>query len=448
MRLVLTAAPGEIEKRAGVAVAALADAIAPYDGALAERVRAAIAPPPLQRSLRRTRLGGLWITIENEVGSLRHWRDPATGERGTTEMRVPYGYLHAVDGADGDKLDCYLGPDAKSENVWVVHQLDARTRQYDEDKVMLGFSSAHAALECFRTHRNDFERTFGGITHMTFDELRARLRAIVAGEPHDGMIKAGPIVVARDNVASEDEEEEVEIKPPKLPTIPALIMEKATPGFVMENRGTAEHRSPSLSGADGMNLVMLSPIAHRQENQFPPPSMELFDLPPSSAPPPSIVEAARTAWQTFVQAPPRPRPVQLPALSAERDLADEARLRETARARVEERAAVNALPASTSEPVRGRPPAASARPGQTWTTKKRGVGECTLIALGGTRFAVQIGRKTTDHGSLSEACDHVWALAKGYASADAARAALGVAKLPSGAGWRFWGQTNRVRGAA
>jgi hypothetical protein len=96
---------------------------------------------------------GITVHVENRAGELRHW-ESATGERGITHMLCAYGEVVGTNGADGDGLDVYLGPDPKANTVFVVHQQNPETGVYDEEKAMLGFPSEEFALQVYRAHFN------------------------------------------------------------------------------------------------------------------------------------------------------------------------------------------------------------------------------------------------------------------------------------------------------
>jgi hypothetical protein len=100
---------------------------------------------------------GLKIAIENPKGSTRHWVGPG-GKKGTTVMRNPYGFIEGTRGQDDEEVDCYVGPDPRALAVYVVHQQNPVTKQYDEVKSFLGFSSKEAAEQAYRIHydRPDF----------------------------------------------------------------------------------------------------------------------------------------------------------------------------------------------------------------------------------------------------------------------------------------------------
>ena len=90
-------------------------------------------------------LRGLNISIENARGSERTGIG-ADGSSWSVTMPAHYGYIRLTEGADGEHIDVYLGPDPESDRVWVVDQVDATTGQFDEHKVMLGYPSLGAAL--------------------------------------------------------------------------------------------------------------------------------------------------------------------------------------------------------------------------------------------------------------------------------------------------------------
>ncbi len=79
-------------------------------------------------------------------------------------MRYDYGYIDGALGADGDSVDVYLGPDETAQWVYAVHQNKVPDfTTYDEDKVMLGWSSADAARDAY-VEQYDDPRFFGGMS--------------------------------------------------------------------------------------------------------------------------------------------------------------------------------------------------------------------------------------------------------------------------------------------
>lgn len=131
---------------------------------------------------------GLDISIENRAGSYREWAG------GRTKMLYPYGYIRRTAGADGDHVDCYIGPDEDAPTVYVVRQLDPETGEFDEDKVFLGFPDEAAAKDAYLQHVNRPEM-FGGIEAFPFDEFKEK--ALATMHKNAGMIKAVPADVDR-----------------------------------------------------------------------------------------------------------------------------------------------------------------------------------------------------------------------------------------------------------
>lgn len=96
---------------------------------------------------------GLPIAIENKVGTKRYWTDDE-GNKGHTVMVHAYGYIEGTNGADDDEIDVFIGPDPEAKNAFIVHQKQLGSGTYDEDKVMLGFSSAAHARVAYTANFN------------------------------------------------------------------------------------------------------------------------------------------------------------------------------------------------------------------------------------------------------------------------------------------------------
>lgn len=90
-------------------------------------------------------------------------------------MKLSYGYIKRTQGADGDHVDCFVGPYDKSPLVYVIHTKDQKTDKYDEDKVMLGFDSPEMAMEALKDHYGNPENIFLDITSMAMPEFKQRL---------------------------------------------------------------------------------------------------------------------------------------------------------------------------------------------------------------------------------------------------------------------------------
>lgn len=108
---------------------------------------------------------GLPVVIENPTGSTRQWHDREAKVSGETVMQHDYGFIDGHVGVDGDEIDCYLGPNEAAQFVYVVHQQKApEFKSFDEDKVMLGFTSEQEAKAAYLAHRSDGEKAYGGMS--------------------------------------------------------------------------------------------------------------------------------------------------------------------------------------------------------------------------------------------------------------------------------------------
>lgn len=170
---------------------------------------------------------GIPIAIENQAGTYRHWKGE-DGEDGKTLMQYAYGYVKRSLGADGDEIDVFIGPDPVAPAAYVIHQQDPKTGLYDEDKVMLGFSSEDHAEKVYRDHYNrpDFFVTISTMGMGVFKDWCAHTRP-AKGE----MAKAIPLVI---------------------PFEKALVTQQV----VSEHH---DDRSPAVGAGSGMNQVFHHP---------------------------------------------------------------------------------------------------------------------------------------------------------------------------------------------
>jgi len=129
---------------------------------------------------RRMSFRGLSISIETDKGESRHWYDPHSGEKGSTMMTHPYGYIRRTEGTDGDHIDVYVGPNTNAKNVYIVNQrkkpskkTDQTWRYFDEQKCMLGFKNAEDAKRAYLKNYDD-ERFFGSMLTLPFEEFKRK----------------------------------------------------------------------------------------------------------------------------------------------------------------------------------------------------------------------------------------------------------------------------------
>ena len=117
------------------------------------------------------RVDGYDITIEQPKGSVRSGTD-ADGKRWENVMNNTYGYMRGTEGVDGDHIDVFLSDNPESGNVYVVDQLDPKTGEFDEHKVMYGFGSMEEARDAYLKNYTPGWQGLGTITEVSKDEFR------------------------------------------------------------------------------------------------------------------------------------------------------------------------------------------------------------------------------------------------------------------------------------
>ncbi len=120
---------------------------------------------------------GLDVTIENPRGSKRSGKGP-DGKPWEVEMTAHYGYIKRTEGADGEQVDVYIGDRPASDRVFVVDQVDAKTKVFDEHKVILGVGTLAQAQYLYDAHFDDGKgpQRRGAVTEMGIDEFKDWLK--------------------------------------------------------------------------------------------------------------------------------------------------------------------------------------------------------------------------------------------------------------------------------
>lgn len=125
---------------------------------------------------------GLNISVENLKGSKRSGVSK-DGKNWSVRMPAHYGYIKGTVGADKDHVDCYLGPNERSDQVFVVDQMDDKTGRFDEHKCLLGFNSEREARETYLAGFSDGKNRIKHMRRMTIDEFKDWLRSGDTGKP-------------------------------------------------------------------------------------------------------------------------------------------------------------------------------------------------------------------------------------------------------------------------
>lgn len=114
-------------------------------------------------------IGGLDVSIENPAGTSRRPEWPP--------LKHSYGYVKRSEGADGDHVDVFLGPNAAdpANPVFIVDQVNA-DGSFDEHKVMLGFKDVGTARRGYRANYAKGWKGDAAITEMPFEAFKAWVR--------------------------------------------------------------------------------------------------------------------------------------------------------------------------------------------------------------------------------------------------------------------------------
>jgi len=106
---------------------------------------------------------GMEIAIENPKGSFRKFKND-DGTEGRVQMNNHYGYFNITKGKDGDAVDVFIGPSIDNfENVYCVDQ-NTKEGEFDETKVMLGFTSKDEAKKAYLSNYSPGWTGFRAIT--------------------------------------------------------------------------------------------------------------------------------------------------------------------------------------------------------------------------------------------------------------------------------------------
>lgn len=111
---------------------------------------------------------GMRIAIESPKGSRRYYDNG----RKYNVMKNHYGYFNITKGKDGDAVDVFLGPDIENfENVYCIDQ-NTPGGDFDETKVMLGFSSKEEAKDAYMSNYSQDWKGFRDITAVSIKDFK------------------------------------------------------------------------------------------------------------------------------------------------------------------------------------------------------------------------------------------------------------------------------------
>lgn len=126
---------------------------------------------------------GLDISIEVPADGYRRGKNKKTGEEWAIKVPAHYGYIKGTHSPDGEHLDCYVRKNPNhNAKVYVVHQMTVDGSRFDEDKVMLGYSTKNEAIKAFKSVTFKPTQMYGGCTE--FDMEHFQVAAYSASKSH------------------------------------------------------------------------------------------------------------------------------------------------------------------------------------------------------------------------------------------------------------------------
>jgi hypothetical protein len=119
----------------------------------------------------KTEYKGKPITLEHKRGQIKSGTD-VFGNYWEKTMLHDYGYFDGIMGADGKELDVYINPDARTDKIFRVAQLNVKTGEFDEYKIMLNFESIGDARTGYLKNYPKDWKGFGGIEEITLEDIK------------------------------------------------------------------------------------------------------------------------------------------------------------------------------------------------------------------------------------------------------------------------------------
>lgn len=151
-----------------------------------QKVEVNVQPTEAQKSAGNYKKGhiqlhGLDIAIENPRGTQRSGTD-ANGKTWNQEMHADYGYVKGAKSKDGDNVDMFIGPSHDREMVYVIDQLNEKSK-FDEHKVITGVKNARQAKQLYMTHYPQGWKGLGALTPMSVESFKGWLDSGKTKEP-------------------------------------------------------------------------------------------------------------------------------------------------------------------------------------------------------------------------------------------------------------------------
>jgi hypothetical protein len=95
-------------------------------------------------------------------------------------MQSHYGYIKGTVGKDKDHLDVFVKPGTPEDydgDVYIVNQVDPKTRKFDEHKIIMGSSGPGDAVQMYRDNYAKDWKGLGSIGHMPMKDFKEWLKS-------------------------------------------------------------------------------------------------------------------------------------------------------------------------------------------------------------------------------------------------------------------------------
>lgn len=92
---------------------------------------------------------------------------------------------HSPKSSDGDHVDVFLGPHLRSTKVFVINQVDATTKEFDEHKCFIGFRNLNHVIDTYQKAFSDGNglNRIGSIVPTTIEYFKEWLKSPSTKKP-------------------------------------------------------------------------------------------------------------------------------------------------------------------------------------------------------------------------------------------------------------------------
>lgn len=113
---------------------------------------------------------GLPIVVETKAGHTR------IGKSFRVTMPADYGFIKDTIGADGDEIDCYIGPNFNSQKIFIINQSQIDSSKFDEHKCMIGYNNELEALSDYWKGHTVAGKIFMSMVQMSIKQFKSWLK--------------------------------------------------------------------------------------------------------------------------------------------------------------------------------------------------------------------------------------------------------------------------------